>query len=491
MDSYEEYLERKLFSYPTGKRELFFGLSILFCGLALANSVCFAGFQLGYAVVQSLCILASVIYLWASGRKIGAYSGSLLALSLVIAAGFARSDDGFVKFVMVCFLFVAVNLGLCLQAGQNRRDPAGITSLLDAPSVFFMLGFGKLSEAFRGLREAMRNGGKVSKNTGAVLVGALLAIPLLVIVVLLLISADAAFAGLVGTLPTVNISEVMMTVIFGAGTACVLYTRGAALRHNTPTKRTAIARIGIHHLTVNTVLVMVCLVYLVYLLSQLAYFAGGFSGILPNGYTMAQYARRGFFEMAWLCAINLGLIALTVGLVRKTGKTPLSTRILCLFIGIVTLFFVAAASAKMAMYISSYGLTRLRVLTEVIMVFLGLATLIVCIWLFAPKMSYMKVVLLIALVMGAAVLWADVDTVVARYNVQAYQSGALESVDVEYLTTLSAGAVPYIAELAKDGNTAAQAFMEKDRSVYYWDEALHDLRSWNWADWLAGQQWKQ
>lgn len=491
MDSYEEYLENKQIRYSTGRKELLFGLLILICAIALVNFTLFGGLNLGYSIVQSLCIVVTAVYLLVSGCKLSIYSGALLTLSLIITAGFARSDDGFVKFIMLCFLFVAVNLGLGLQAGKNRRNPDGIASLLDAPSVFFMLGIGKLSEAFRGLREAMRNGGKISKNTGAVLVGVLLAIPLLVIVVLLLISADAAFAGLVRTLPSVNISEVIITVVFGTCTACVLYTRGIALQHSKATEKTTIPRSRIHPLTVNTILTMVCIVYLVYLFSQLAYFAGGFSGILPNGYTMAQYARRGFFEMAWLCAINLGLIALTVGLVRKTNKTPLSTRILCLFIGIVTLFFVITASAKMAMYISSYGLTRLRVLTEVIMVFLGIATVLVCFWLFVPKMPYMKALLLVALVMGAVVLWVDVDTLVAHYNIHAYQSGRLEAVDVEYLSTLSAGAIPYIAELAQDGNQAAQAFMEESCSVYYWDESSHDLRSWNWADWLAGQQWKQ
>ena len=310
------------------------------------------------------------------------------------------------------------------------------------------------------------------------------------VAVLLLISADAAFAGLMGKLPTVDVPQIIITLLAGTGTACVLYARGTALRHADTDPKPSANRKGINPLTINTVLVMVCVVYLVYLFSQLAYFAGGLSGILPQGYTMAEYARRGFFEMGWLCGINLGLIAPAVGLVQKTEKTPLTTRLFCLFIGLITLFFVVTASAKMAMYIGSYGLTRLRVLTEVIMVFLGLATLLVCFWLFVPKMPYMKVVLLTALIMGAVVLWADVDTVVARYNVQAYQSGQLTQVDVDYLTTLSAGAVPYIAQLADSGNRAAQAFMEKDRSVYYWDVQWHDLRSWNWADWLAGQLWE-
>lgn len=476
--------------FPTGKKELFFALGILLCSLALMNFIFYGGFNLGFAIAQGLAVLASVIYLLSSGRKLGGYSGALLVFSLVIGAGFARSDDSFVKFVMVCFEFVAVNLGLSLLAGQNRRSPAGVASLLDAPAAFFMLGFGKLPEAFQGLREAFRNGGTASKKTGAVLIGALVAVPVLVVVVVLLTSADAAFAGLMEKLPAFDMPELVITVLFGGGAACVLYTRGVALRQESPRQREEPLRRGIHVLTVNTVLIAVCVVYVVYLVSQLAYFVGGFAGILPQGYTMAEYARRGFFEMGWLCAINLGVIALAVGLVEKTGKTPLFTRILCLFIGAVTLFFVVTASAKMAMYIGAYGLTRLRVLTEVIMVFLGIATALVCVWLFVPKMPYMKVVLLIALAMGTVVLWADVDTVVARYNVHAYQSGQLDTVDVGYLSTLSAGAVPYIAELAEDGNEAAQNFMERHNAAYYWTEDDSDLRSWNWADWLAGRQWE-
>ena len=492
MEYYESFPHSPEISYPIGKREFTFGLAILFCTLALANCILFAGFELGYAIAQGLCILVSFFYLLASGRKPSLYSGTLLALSLMITAGFARSDDGFVKFVMVCFLFVAVNLGLGLQAKQNRRSPRGITSLLDAPSVFFRLGFGKLPESFRGIGNAMRNGSAASKKTGAVLVGLLLSVPLLVIVVLLLVSADAAFAGLMDKLPRLDVAELVITLVFGCFAACVLYTRGAALRHAESTPCVPTTRSGIHPLTVNTVLVMVCLVYMVYLFSQLAYFAGGLAGILPEGYTMAEYARRGFFEMGWLCAINLGVMALAVGLAKKTEKTPLSTRIFCLFIGLITLFFVVTASAKMAMYIGSYGLTRLRVLTEVIMVFLGLATLVVCLWLFVPRMPYMKVILILALVMGAAVLWADVDTVVAAYNVRAYQAGKLETVDVEYLTTLSSGAVPYIIELAEAGNKDAGIWLTKEYPSYYWRNDLYDFRSWNIGEWLAGKllyQW--
>ena len=238
---------------------------------------------------------------------------------------------------------------------------------------------------------------------------------------------------------------------------------------------------GISPLTVNTLLIAVCLVYCAYLVSQLAYFTGGFAGVLPEDFTLAEYARRGFFEMAWLCAINLSIIILSLSLCKKE-QAPLFTRLLCLFIGIVTLFFVCAASAKMILYIESYGLTRLRVLTQVVMVFLGIVTILASVWLFVPKFAYMKAVLSTALVIGAAVSWADVDTQVAKYNVNAYLSGKMETVDVHYLTSLGHGAVPYIEKISLEAPDKAVAEEAKALLENRWIAKAEDFRSWNYVN---------
>jgi hypothetical protein len=217
----------------------------------------------------------------------------------------------------------------------------------------------------------------------------------------------------------------------------------------------------------NTALGAVCAVYLAYLFSQLAYFVGGFSGILPEGFTRAEYARRGFFEMTCLAGINLCLMTFGVSKVRHTGRTPGSTRALCLFLGLVTEFLAASSIAKMAMYIGSYGLTRLRVLTTVIMVFLAITTALVCIWLYLPKLQYMKAVMLLALSIGAAVLWLDVDTQVAKYNVNHYLSGDLQNVDVHYLVELGPGAVEYLDALANCDDPYYSAWARKLLKDYY------------------------
>ena len=470
--------------FPTGKREFIFAFAILGIGWLLCNCVFYAGLNLGFAIFSCAAIVCSAVYLMTKGCKPSAYTLVLLACSLVIAASFARADDSFVKFVLFCFLLLSTNLGLCLLAGQNRRSPKGVLSLLDVPRTVFMLSLGKISPAFRGLRKGFQESGSASKKGGAIALGLLLAVPLLAVVIPLLISADAAFDALLQKLPDWDFGEIISSIILGSLLACFLYVRGAALRHTPKSAPDTKARKGMNSLTVNTVLIAIALVYLVYLISQLAYFSGGFSGILPDGYTMAEYARRGFFEMSWLCAINLAIIALAVGLTSAKRSVPGFTKWLCLFLGVVTLFLVVSASAKMFLYIDSYGLTRLRVLTEVIMIWLGLATVIVCIWLFTPKLPYMKLVLILALVMGATVAWADVDTVVARYNVTAYQTGQLESVDVHYLGSLGSGATPYIAQLTKDEDIQVWIPAE-DYIKARENKSVQDFRDWNYADYLS------
>lgn len=477
---------KKETGFPTGKRELALAIVTVILAVLLADFVLFGGLQLGFAVLAIVSICAAAIYLLRSGCRITWYSGALLVLSIVIGASFVRSDDGFVKFVMLCFLLLSANLGLCLLAGQNRRDPAGVLSLLDGFRAVLTLGVGKLGDSFQGLRQVCRQRGESGKKKGAVLAGLLIAVPILVVLIILLMRADAAFEGLVELLPRVELWEVYVSLIIGFPLAWVLYTRNVALRHSVKEAPAQTAMKTMNPITVNTVLWAVCGVYAVYLLSQLAYFVGGFAGILPEEYTMAEYARRGFFEMAWLCAINLGLIALAVAL--SGGRAGAMTKGLCLFIGAVTLFFVVTASAKMLLYIDSYGLTRLRVLTEIIMVFLALTTVCVCVWLFVPKFAYMKAVLLMALVLGAATAWADVDAVVAAYNVSAYRSGQMAMVDVDYLGSLSDGAIPYIDQLADDKDpdvaTEAKNILRTHRRHM---PQTRDLRSFNIATMLADQ----
>lgn len=467
--------------FSTGKGEFWLLPGMILLGILLMDLLFFYGCNLGFAIVSVGMILISGVYVLRKAPKVSAYSVALLICALIAAASLLRSDDAFVKTVTVMLVILSSNLGLCLAAGKNRRNPAGITSLLDAPMALFSLGFGQMPNAWGGLRDALTEAGPAGKNRTAVFLGLLAAIPVVAILIPLLMRADAAFEGMLNLLPAFDFAELILALMFGVPLGIVLYTRNTALKHGEKAQDSHWMPRQYNSLTVITVLAAISLVYTAYLISQLAYFVGGFSGILPQGYTVAEYARRGFFEMAWLSAINLGIITAAVGLCdKKNGRAPLSVRLLCLFIGLVTLFFAVAASGKMLHYIGSYGLTRLRLLTQVIIVFLALAVVFVLAWLFRPKFAYMKALVLTAMLMASAVAWTDVDTVVAAYNVGAYQSGQLETIDVSHLRSLGDGAVPYLKELTEDPRQwIADAATDelRDRA----QGRSEDIRTWNIA----------
>lgn len=472
--------ERTLPRYPAGKRELIFGLLVLLFGTFTWNSILYGGFCLGFALGAVALTGCSFWYLLRCGFRPGKYEAALLILAAVIFAGFARSSDSDVKAGMLLMALFAVNLSFCRMAGQSRREPGGIASALDAPRALFTLGVGSMSAAVRGLNDARKNAGTAGKRGGAAILGVLIALPVAAVLIVLLMRADAAFEGLMDMLPDTDWSEPLLSLFFGVFAGWILYSRGVGLKYAEKNGKEAKSFHGFSAITVNILLGTVCLIYAVYLLSQLAYLGGGFAGILPDGYTLAEYARRGFFEMAWLSFINLGLMCLAMGLVEKKAGAPALTRGLCLFLGLAALFLIAAASAKMLLYIGGYGLTRKRVLTEVFMLWLGVTTILVSVWLFKPRFPYMKGAVICALILGCVTFWADVDTQVARYNVRAYQSGQLETIDMGHMSSLGDGALPYIKELTHDRDPEiASTAMDILENSYC---SISDFRSWTYTE---------
>lgn len=468
-----------------GKRELIFGIVTAVLSIGLWNSILYGGLNLGYSVFSLGLLGCSVWYLKGKGGSFRRYEVCLIALSAALIAGFARSSDAGIKFILMLVSLFAANLGLCLAAGQNRRSRGSFGTVFDAPRAFFTFGFGGMGASARGIKDAWKNSGSAGKKGSAALLGIVIAVPVVAVMVSLLISADAAFEGFMGQLPETDWAEPFWSAVLGLFAAWVLFSRGLGLGAEKKGKPVAAAGKFLSPITVNILLGAVCILYLTYLFSQLGYFFGGFLWSVPEEFTLAEYARRGFFEMAWLSAINLTLILSSAGLVEQQEKIPRLTRVMCFFLGAITLFLIAAASAKMLLYIHSYGLTRLRVLTQTVMIWLAVSTVLVCIRLAKPKFAYMKGVILGALVLSAALLWVDVDTMVARYNVRAYQSGVLETVDMTHLSTLGYGAVPYIAELTDDEDGAV-ADRAREILLYRWGDAhIEDFRDWNFSEWRA------
>ena len=463
-------------------RDTAFALLTLVSSVFFVSLSLFGGFNLGFTVSYFILFILTVLYMVKSEIHIKPFPLFCGAAGLLLSAVFAFFDDSLINTLLFFAVFALYGVFISLSYTDCENSRHGIVysvlnTLIVAPFAF-------LTEPFRSYGKYCSENDKKGPNK-QVLVGIAISVPVLLVVIPLLISSDAAFEGLMVSLFS-GIGTLIAKILLGALLTVFLFALLFALKKGLKREEYPLCGQGNYKnlpaATAVTLFSILSVFYAVYLFSQLAYFFSAFSGILPEGYalTPANYARRGFFELCGVCSINLGLIALITGLSRRTdaGKIPLSVRVTATVICVFSVIFTATALSKMLLYIGFYGLTRLRLLTSAFMILLALFFVGVVIYLYLKKFPISKYIIAVLTVSALAVGFLDVDRTVAFYNVEKYKSEELTELDVAHLGSLSDSAVPYLVELLNLPDTdireqaaealycRAEEFYEIDTSEY-------------------------
>ena len=152
-------------------------------------------------------------------------------------------------------------------------------------------------------------------------------------------------------------------------------------------------------IAIQTAILVVCLVYLLFIGLQAKYLFSAFAGIRPEGFTYAEYARRGFFELCDIAVLNL-VVLVGANCFSKTRRSEnVWLRRGNVLLAVLTLLLIATAMSKMVLYICAYGLTEKRVITMVFMIWLLVVFLMMIIW------QYRKLPIVRIAVMTGAVLF--------------------------------------------------------------------------------------
>lgn len=470
-------------------------------GVLLMDSLLTTGLGIGVSICLTLLLVVTVCYLWKRRRAVTAYAAFCGIAVLALSLSLVFSDDDYLKFYALLGCMALSTLLLLELMKQRKRQPGTIYSVADLSSMMFVRSFGRIDSGTYALFHAKKEDGSVRKRRlGGVVAGIACAIPVLLVVVPLLVSSDAAFEGLVSSFHLEDQGLHFCALLLGLFLALVLFSQLFHLPYADEAQVQKKPMQGwLDPIPVVSFLVVLSIVYVLYLVSQGAYFLDAFKGLLPEGFSFAEYARRGFFEVWWLCILNLLLVFFSLFLSKKkSGKAPFAVRLLALFICLFSLFLIATSVSKLVLYIQNYGMTRLRILTNAAMLGLGVVFLAVMLRLFVPKIPYMKITVVTATVILLALSFANVDRIVASYNVRAYQNGWLDSIDVETVSELSDAAVPYLLELLDDPNPevvreARSSLQERslwlgvvehgeDRADVHLSERGYDLRGFNIVD---------
>lgn len=196
-------------------------------------------------------------------------------------------------------------------------------------------------------------------------------------------------------------------------------------------------------------------------------FAGHERVLQSAGVTYAEYARAGFGQLLVATALALGVVTLAGRTAPRASA--LERRLAAIALGVLlvlTLVVVASALRRLGLYVEAYGATRPRLLAATVELWLGLVVLLVAaagvsrhhLWL--PRCWLPRCWLPRAVVASGAwalllLALANPDALVAERNVARFeQTGKL---DVDYLTGLSAGAVPVLDQLPEPLRSCALA----------------------------------
>ncbi len=258
---------------------------------------------------------------------------------------------------------------------------------------FFIQPFQYLGRFFAGVGSLFKAGEK-GKH---VWLGILIAVPVLIVVISLLLSADAVMNALaIQVFGSIDLSDIIWRIFVIAIGAMLFYSflYGAAWGKQMELASQKPKMFGIT--APSVVLGTLLAAYAVFTAVQFLYLFGGYG--LPDGLTYSQYAVEGFNQLMWVAAINFSVLSLCI--CRVEQKTAL--RVLMLLLLIATGVILASAFTRLSLYIGAYGLTFKRIQAFWFLCYLTAVLLLYAIRLYNKKLPLLRLCVLIFVLWYAA-----------------------------------------------------------------------------------------
>lgn len=296
------------------------------------------------------------------------------------------------------------------------------------------------------------------RNLFALLLGLALCVPVAGIAALLLCDADAAFrdalAGLLRGMSPETALDGLWQLAWLLGLTLLLFAFLYGLTRWTKPVRSC-PRLRPSALTLCVVLAALCALYAAFLWVQ-------FRSLRVQPASYAQSARSGFFQLA-LAALLAMLVALPALSLRPESR---AVRLLGALVTLLTAGILGSAAWRMALYIREFGWTLLRMVTLWGMLTIAAALIAALAKCVRPKLRVCRGLAIFVIVSWLAFNYMNVDARIAQLNVAAHRAGAVEALDVEYLTELSPDVLPALRDLAAEEpeyrdelRTAEQSFL--------------------------------
>lgn len=267
----------------------------------------------------------------------------------------------------------------------------------------------------------------------------LIAIPVILVIIFLLSSADSVFGSIFSNftkaiskmLEIKTINDLLGRILVIA--VVFVYVSGFIIAFVKSEKQEELDEkstgIKLSDLTLKILLVSLNIIYLLFSIIQFRYLFMN-AGKTSN-FDYATYARTGFFQLMFVSFINFALLHIS----KKSGD---KNKFLKIMIIIFTIIIVISAAFRMHLYEQEYGYTYLRLfvyftlMTEILVLVPILAR--IC----GQKIDTFKTTIQIIVIMYVALNFINIDKIITRNNIDKYLSNVEdESIDYYYLREMT------------------------------------------------------
>lgn len=389
--------------------------------IVVASALLLGSGRVANPQARALIVAAPVFGLWLLVRA----SPWLVPLDILASGGLMVLGASFASGGTVLDLSIPGALGRALHAVAHAvASPLFLATPLDR------------------IRRRLGAGRSANSQWGAILRGVGLAFPVLIVLGVLLASADAVFASIFRLdVDPATIAVHTALLLVGAWGMAGLFRLASADPAGRP--RRPSWRLGTVEATV--VLASVVALFATFAGAQVLALSGGGRRIIETaGLTYADYARSGFFQLLWVAGLTLCLL-LAVRAATDLGTVAAHRRFIALseIVVVLTLLIVVVAIRRMRLYEQAYGLTMLRLYVELFTMWIGAVFVMLGLsvaGLWAPRAWLVPAAVAAGLVLLLGLNVANPESVVVRHNVaHAERTGRF---DPAYLAELSEDAVP-------------------------------------------------
>lgn len=428
-----------------------------------------AAFGLGAFVFTLLVTALAVCCIKAKKIKTTLKSNILLGLTLIFSTVFIISSNHFIKSLVFVYVLFSFIYWFFTASGNRQQNSISDMFVFDMLKSVFVMPFSKFGAAVSSIFSVLGKH-KSAKKLGLVLLGIITAAVPTFIITVILMSADSAFKSVMDKIFNVliptddNIIQTVLELFLGFPAGCyifgMLYAGSERLNSDIMTKEQNLSFLAKLRFApaafMYASVTPLCIVYVIFFFSQTSYYLSAFSGILPGGYSYAEYARDGFFQLASVAVINIVIVAL-FSLITKYGESkdvqkPLLNKIYITLLSSFTIILIITAVSKMLLYISHYGLTPKRIYVTWFMVLMTVVFVLIIIRQFTDRLNFWGSSFVAFILLFALLSFSASDRFIADYNMKVWNNQPNEE-NLGFIAGLSHdAAADILIPLSQDDN---------------------------------------